>query len=111
MTSLQDQTDIIGSNTLSIISEAHQFNQWMYEQVNPYLHGVGLELGSGIGNISRLVLDDRFPAVLSDVNPVYTQKLKTLFAGYSNLMQVVSIDLQLSDFDKEYEAMQEKFDS
>ena len=35
-----------------------RFNRWMYERVAPYVRGDVLEIGSGIGTLSRLIVAD-----------------------------------------------------
>ena len=86
--------DITGAATLNIISGAKRFNRWMYEEIKPHLKGCILELGSGTGNISELVLNDKFETVLSDYNLLYASNLKKKFAGYTALQEVIFIDLK-----------------
>jgi len=111
MKSSEDTIDPIGANTLSIIAEATAFNRWMYDEIKPWLYGQVLELGSGIGNISVYVLQSRFKTVLSDINPSYTQLLEKRFSGNSNLVNIVSIDLQHPHFQEQYGDMEAQFDS
>ena len=42
-----------GLETLNAIANANLFNEWMYSRIAPYCSGHILEIGSGIGNISR----------------------------------------------------------
>ena len=37
-----------GTDTLEVISEADNFNRWMYETIKPHCSGEILEIGSGI---------------------------------------------------------------
>jgi len=111
MTSLPVNKDVTGAETLDIISTAEKFNRWMYEEIKPHLKGRVLELGSGTGNISRLVLEDKFNTVLSDYNNTYLHDLKKKFSGYPNLEKILSIDLQDPQFEKNNESLREKFDS
>jgi len=111
MTSLPANKDVTGAATLGIISAAEKFNRWMYEEIKPLLKGRVLELGSGTGNISRLVLEDKFNTVLSDYNNAYLHDLKKKFSGYPNLEKILSIDLQDPQFEKNNEFLREKFDS
>jgi 2-polyprenyl-3-methyl-5-hydroxy-6-metoxy-1,4-benzoquinol methylase len=66
-----ENPDPIGKHTLKIISGATRFNHWMYSEIKPLLKGNILEIGSGIGNISRHIIKDGFPVTLSDYNPEY----------------------------------------
>jgi len=103
--------DIVGSATLTIISGAKKFNKWMYEEIKPHLNGLVLELGSGTGNISEFLLEDNLEVFLSDYNTSYIDYLEKKFSGYSNLREVLSIDLQDPHFEKKYEFLYEKFDA
>jgi SAM-dependent methyltransferase len=103
--------DVTGLTTLEIIADAKQFNKWMYEAIKPGLKGKVLELGSGIGNISSLLLDDKFETVLSDYNSFYANHLTEKFKGYSNLEAVLSVDLQAPDFETIHASLYQRFDS
>jgi len=103
--------DIIGEETLSIISTAGKFNRWMYDEIRPYLRGRILESGSGIGNISGMVLKEKFETVLSDYNTSYITHLQKKFAGIPNLKDVVYLNLQDIDFEKKNHSLFEKFDN
>lgn len=111
MTTLFTRGDAVGAATLEIISGADSFNRWMYEEIKPYLHGLVLELGSGTGNISRFVLEDKFETVLSDYNSAYVDCLQKKFSGNPCFKAVVSINLQDPHFEKENQQLHEKFDS
>ena len=54
-----------GHETLKTIAKANEFNQWMYEAIEPYLKGKILEVGSGIGNISRYAIKKGKPITLT----------------------------------------------
>lgn len=81
--------DPIGEAALETISELSRFNRWMYETIRPHCHGRMLEVGSGIGNLSRCFLDDGCDLVLSDLRAPYVRRLEEDFPG----RRVVSIDL------------------
>lgn len=68
-------TDPEGQITLEVISEAHRFNRWMYETIEPFCTGKILEIGSGIGNISAFFLEAGHPIVLSDIRKNYIEHL------------------------------------
>ncbi len=110
-TNLFHASDPTGTQTLLVISKADRFNKWMYETIRPYLKGEILEIGSGIGNISKFVVSSGLSLALSDYVPVYQQFLKENFSQYSNVMDVLSIDLQHPDFFNQYSELKEKFDT
>ena len=70
------ENDYIGEKTLDVIAEADKFNQWMYNTIKPFLSGRVLEIGSGIGNISKYVLNDNFHLMMTDIREGYCSKLK-----------------------------------
>jgi 16S rRNA A1518/A1519 N6-dimethyltransferase RsmA/KsgA/DIM1 with predicted DNA glycosylase/AP lyase activity len=65
-----------GYQTLEVIAEADKFNQWMFQTIRPYCRGNILELGSGIGNISRFFIQDNYSITLSDTDRFYIDHLK-----------------------------------
>jgi SAM-dependent methyltransferase len=111
MSESQPYNDPVGEATLVVISKADKFNRWMYETIRPFLNGKTLEIGSGIGNISKYALAEQLPLTLSDINPVYKQILQTKFASYASLQGILSIDLIHPDFENVYIDLKEKFDS
>ncbi len=104
------ENDEEGLNTLKAIAETHQFNKWMYQAIKPYLKGEILEIGSGIGNITQYVMDDKFSITASDIRENYCSILQERFQDNPYLIEVRNIDIVHSDFDFEYQDMFEKFD-
>ena len=45
--------DFEGEKTLKAIASADNFNEWMYSCIKIFCKGKILEIGSGIGNISK----------------------------------------------------------
>lgn len=103
--------DPVGLHTLEVIAKADSFNQWMYGQFKHQLKGEILEIGSGIGNISQLVIEEGHTITLSDYNEEYCENLKSKFAQLSNVREVISIDLLDQNFEDKYSIYKEKFDS
>ncbi len=56
-------------------------NNWVYEQIKPYLGENVLEVGSGIGNISKSLVSYKRNLLLTDINEIYLQYLKFRFIG------------------------------
>lgn len=70
-----------GNEILAILHKATNFTEWMYEQIQPYLDGKILEIGSGRGSYSKKISRD-FPnnrIILSDIDNAYVDRLNTLF--------------------------------
>ncbi len=100
-------TENTGYQTLEVIAEADNFNQWMYETIRPYCHDSILEIGSGIGNISQFFIKEGSIITLSDTGDFYFDYLKKKFKG----INILSIDLVHKNFDKEYNQYFETFDT
>jgi len=66
--------DDFGNAILGELESATRFSTWMYETVEPFLGDIILEIGSGIGNISRQ-LPVRTLLSLSDSGEHYTLDL------------------------------------
>jgi SAM-dependent methyltransferase len=69
--------DVAGAQTLDIMASAARYNAWQYEVIAPYLGQRVLEVGSGIGNISRhLVAAGHELVVLTDTDEWYRGQLR-----------------------------------
>ena len=109
--SIIETKDLVGLHTLEVIAKADRFNKWMYDQFKHQLKGEILEIGSGIGNISQLVIEEGCSITLSDYNDQYCESLRKKFSQYSNVRGVMRIDLLDPDFENKYSFYKEKFDS
>ncbi len=105
------KTDPAGLETLELFEQAPHFNRWLYETVAPFCKGTILEIGSGIGNISRLLLQQKGPVTLSDLRSEYCHKLRLLFAGSPSLRAIVQLDLSSPLFDQEHHLLFQQFDT
>lgn len=103
--------DPVGLHTLQVIAKADRFNRWMCDQFKHQLKGEVLEIGSGIGNISKIIIEEGHTITLSDYNPEYCEALKKKFPEHTNVRDVISIDLLDPDFHHKYSALHERFDS
>ncbi len=105
------ETDIEGRATLEVISEADNFNRWMYDTIRPFCWGNILEVGSGIGNISKFFLHEGFSISLSDIRQNYCDYLKTQFESLPNLVDIINLDLLDPDFDKKFNRFRAGFNT
>ena len=103
--------DIIGQETLEVIGAADKFNKWMYDTIAPHCSGRIMEIGSGIGNISKYFLKHGDQIMLTDLRSSYTEILKEEFSDASNLLGVENIDLVHPDFDNAYAKYLGTFDT
>jgi len=97
--------DLEGEQTLNAVAKADKFNLWMYNQMSPYINGDVLEIGSGIGNISKLIKTEGH-VYLSDVRDQYIEILKKEFPNRN----VIYIDLVKPNFEEFYSEYIGKFD-
>ncbi len=87
--------DQYGSNILAALSEVPRFNRWMADQLRPFVGSRVLEIGAGIGNLTRTMLP-RDSYIASEINPLYLEQLRVL-AESRPYMSVVEVDLACSD--------------
>lgn len=83
--------DRVGAGTLERLAEAPRFNQWMYDRLAPWVGDAVLEVGSGIGNISRFLVA-RPHVVLTDTEPAYREYLQRRF-GDLDTVRITSLTL------------------
>jgi 16S rRNA A1518/A1519 N6-dimethyltransferase RsmA/KsgA/DIM1 with predicted DNA glycosylase/AP lyase activity len=62
---------------LNILQESRRYNQWIYSLLEPYLSGVVLDIGSGLGDIASLFVRPQVEEViLSDCDENLVVKLR-----------------------------------
>lgn len=105
------ESDPTGFITLERFAAATRFNRWMFDTIRPYCKGHVLEVGSGIGNISRLFLEQGVPLTASDLRQEYCDYLKRNLGSSPSLQDVISVDLASPDLAGQYPQLQAKFDT
>ncbi len=100
-----------GTEILEVISDAGNFNRWMYETIQPHCLGNVLEVGSGIGNISQFFLADGYQITLSDLNTGYFSILENKFGNYANRRGPVCLDFAEKELEKKYPQLIGQFDT
>ena len=103
--------DEVGMQTLTFLSKTDALNEWVYQSIQPYLKGEILEIGSGIGNISKFLIRDNYSVTLSDYNPEYCQILKKNYGHLPNIKGIEQINLQNDSYQDDYFLMKESFDT
>jgi len=86
------QASVVGGRTLEVFTESPRLNAWLFSKLAPDVHGQVLEIGSGIGNLSRLIVERATTAVLSDMEVHYLQALRQTF-GNDPRVSVAPYDL------------------
>ena len=79
------ETEDIVYKTLQRMKKLHRYNQWIFSKFQPYLGRRVLETGSGIGNITKFLLD-RDLIIATDVETKYLTLLKNTFGKYKKFM-------------------------
>lgn len=80
-----------GTKTLRRVSRLSRYNEWLYQQIAPFTGRRVLEVGSGIGTMTKYLVG-RDMVVATDINPQYLEILRATFAGRQNLA-VHALDL------------------
>jgi SAM-dependent methyltransferase len=88
-------TDHSGFYILSSVSRATGYSRWILKQVERFIGQRVMEAGSGIGNLSSLILQ-RERLVLTDYDDIYVLKLTQRFGGRENV-RVDKCDLTDAD--------------
>ncbi len=77
-------TDHEGFYILSSMAKATKYNRWILDQVKPFLGNRVLEAGSGIGNLTSMLLN-RSRLLLVENEPMYVSMLKQRFGRRSDV--------------------------
>lgn len=92
--------DEYGSRILARLNRADKFNTWMADTIRPYVGQSVLEIGSGIGNITKKLIP-RQNYYATDINPLYLQISNNLKVDKPYL-KISHLDVtDVSDFKKE----------
>jgi len=81
-----------GGEILDVLSGARCFNKWMADTIRPYVGKRVLEIGAGIGNLTRQLIARRELYVAGDIDEEHLARLKTRFHHRSNL-RICTCDL------------------
>jgi len=74
-----------GARTLHALSAAPRFNRWMADTVRPHVRERVLEIGAGIGNLTRALVSGRKRYAATDINPEHLARLQSRFVHRLNL--------------------------
>ncbi len=96
----------VGEQTLRIMSKAGRYNRFIYDQYKQHLGPEVVEIGAGVGNISRFLLD-RERLLLTENDPSYLENLRACFKGWG-YVDVRPLDIMAP---KDAEGLWSKFDS
>ncbi|HEV8144799.1 MAG TPA: glycosyltransferase [Bryobacteraceae bacterium] len=85
-----------GAQTLHALSAAPRFNRWMADTIRPHVGSRVLEIGCGIGNLTRALVRGRERYAATDINAEHLARLISRFPHRPNL-EVRSCDLNSRD--------------
>jgi len=74
-----------GPDILHALSKAPRFNRWMGDTIRPYLGERVLEIGAGIGNLTRVLIPRVKCYVAADIDGEHLARLATRFQHRHNL--------------------------
>jgi SAM-dependent methyltransferase len=83
----------VGGRTLEVFAETPRLNDWIFSHLAAAVHGDVLEIGSGIGNLSRLIAPRAGQLVVTDMEPGHLGALRAAFAGDARV-EVAAYDLE-----------------
>lgn len=88
-----------GPDILDALSDAHRFNRWMAGTVAPYLGSHVLELGAGMGNLTRLLAPRRRRYVATDIDAEHLARLQSRLQHRPNISTAVCDLMNPADFE------------
>jgi glycosyltransferase involved in cell wall biosynthesis len=91
---LFENTRDAGEKTLQRVSRMARYNAWLWEQIAPHTGQRILEVGAGIGTMTRAFLDREF-VLVTDINSRYLKRLRVTFANHPHVV-VHAMDLNAS---------------
>jgi 2-polyprenyl-3-methyl-5-hydroxy-6-metoxy-1,4-benzoquinol methylase len=80
-------------HVLETLSVAPRFNRWMADTISPFIGTRVLEIGAGMGNLTRTLCRHRKLYVATDLNPEYVEQLRMAFR-HRPLVQVAPLDTE-----------------
>jgi SAM-dependent methyltransferase len=88
----RERASATGGRTLETFADTPQLNAWIYSKIADGVRGDVLEIGSGIGNISRLIRPMASRLVVTDAEPHYLEALRAAFPD-DDAVTVAAYDL------------------
>jgi len=74
-----------GARILDTLAETPRFNRWMADTIRPLAGSDVLELGAGIGNLTRQLSPHRRRYVATDIDPLHLARLRNRLQNRPNL--------------------------
>ncbi|MDE3196426.1 MAG: methyltransferase, partial [Acidobacteriota bacterium] len=96
-----------GPAALDALSVATRFNRWMSDTIAPYVGSRVLEIGAGIGNLTRNLCARRQIYAATDIDPEHLEQLRKRFQ-HRPALRVFKLN---AENPSEYEPLRDEFDS
>jgi glycosyltransferase involved in cell wall biosynthesis/phospholipid N-methyltransferase len=74
-----------GSEILEALSAAPSFNRWIADTIGPHVGSSVMEIGAGLGNLTRFLVARRKVYVATDIEPEYLARLMGRFQHRPNV--------------------------
>jgi SAM-dependent methyltransferase len=87
-----------GYNTLERLESAPHYNAWLGSKLRPHLGRRVLEVGAGIGTLTKEVAEGRERVIALEADPYYAQRLANLFRG-SPVVQPLHAPVEETNWD------------
>ncbi|MBX3251529.1 MAG: methyltransferase domain-containing protein [Myxococcales bacterium] len=79
---IREAAQATGGRVLEMHAATPRLNAWYYDKLRAHVGGTVLELGAGIGNISRLLAKDAHELVVTEVEDEYLGALREALSSY-----------------------------
>jgi glycosyltransferase involved in cell wall biosynthesis len=79
-----EENERAGYRILQRMQKVSRYNRWMWEQLEPYVGRRVLEVGAGVGNMTRFLLR-RERVIATDLDAKYLRILHHLFDSYTHV--------------------------
>lgn len=89
-------------SALPYFTEADSLNKWILSEIYPYIIGRTLEIGSGLGSFSSVLIEKERPIHLSDTEENHREILREKFSKIEVVRKIHNIDFQSPEFEKLY---------
>jgi SAM-dependent methyltransferase len=86
-----------GYNTLERLESAPHYNAWLGSKLRPHLGRRVLEVGAGIGTLTKEIAEGRERVIALEADPYYAQRLSNLFRG-SSVVQPLHAPVEQTDW-------------
>jgi SAM-dependent methyltransferase len=88
-----------GYNTLERLEGAPHYNAWLGSKVRPHLGRRVLEIGAGIGTITKQIQTGREKVIALEADPYYAQRLVNVFRG-SPIVSPLHVSVEETDWEE-----------